>query len=174
MTFSPESRETMFAEIEEGYQAFLQFINELTESQWTLPTDAAGWTVKDHVIHCAVWAGSVVAVINKKPRWEEIDVSFEVWKTIDRNYDQINEVIRQNQLEKSPAEVKHAFIEAHQTLIETARGLSMAELELPYSHYQTYAESETHPLYKTIKGNSASHYAEHLEYIRKILKSSPG
>ena len=46
-----------------GWDSLQAYIKSLTPEQLTVPTDPAGWTVKDHLIHLAVWEDGIVAVL---------------------------------------------------------------------------------------------------------------
>lgn len=82
--------------IEDGWQRLQSFIDSYSEAQLTTPTDAARWTAKDHLMHLAVWQGSMIAVMDKKPRWEYMNVPKDVWATLDTgNYDEVNAHIQQ-------------------------------------------------------------------------------
>lgn len=159
----------MLAEIEASYHHFLKFIDALTPEQWTGPTDAVGWTVKDHVSHLAAWAASMTGVIEKRPRWEAIGVSKPVWDTVENRYDTINAVLRENHLEDSIEQVRADFVSAHAGLMALVEPMSAEDLARPYSDFQPWAVGASNPLYGYVRGNTGAHYDLHLEYIQKIL-----
>lgn len=168
-TENQDPKAAMLAKIEASYKNFLKYIDALTPEDWTGPTDAVGWTVKDHVSHLAAWAASMIAVIEKQPRWEGIGVSREVWDTVENRYDTINAVVRENHLADSIEQVRADLVSAHKGLMALVEPMSIEELSRPYSDFQPWAEGVSSPLYGYVDGNSGGHYDLHLEYIRKIL-----
>ena len=55
------SKAELLARIQSGWDQFSAFLTTLTPEQLTRPTDAAGWTVSDHLSHIAFWEGSIPA-----------------------------------------------------------------------------------------------------------------
>ena len=51
-----------------GWNELLAFIATLTPEQMSTPTDAAGWTMKDHLMHLAVWQEGVYALLEGRDR----------------------------------------------------------------------------------------------------------
>ncbi|TAK10712.1 MAG: ClbS/DfsB family four-helix bundle protein [Anaerolineae bacterium] len=157
------------ARIQHGFEELLEFLESLPEGEWENGADAAGWTAKDHVAHLAVWAGSMVAVMNGRPRWEAMGLPLETWMTIVRTYDVINAAIRAAHWGDTPVQAFAAWRAAHAAVMARAAALPDEELRLPYSHYQPGATDETAPLYLYIEGNTSDHYAEHRAYIGVLL-----
>src|SRR5260370_42317118 len=87
------SKSELISNIERGWDDFQAYLKSFTEMQLIDPTDAVGWTVKDHLGHLAVWEDSVYALLTKQPRREYMGVDRETWKSGD--YDRINAVIRE-------------------------------------------------------------------------------
>ena len=169
---TPENQDpkaAMLAEIEASCQNFLAFLDALTPEQWTGPTDAVGWTVKDHVSHLAAWAASMIAVIERRPRWEGIGVSKQVWDTVENRYDTINAVLREKHLADSIEQARADLVSAHEGLMALVEPMGIDELSRPYSDFQPWAEGASDPLYGYVRGNTGAHYDLHLEYIQKIL-----
>ena len=164
-----DPKAAMLAEIEASYRHFLDYIDALTPEEWIGPTDAAGWTVKDHVSHLAVWAASMIGVIERRPRWETIGVSKPVWDSIKDGYDEINDVLREKHLADSITQVRADLVSAHEGLMALVEPMSIEELSRPYSDFQPWAAGANSPLYGYMQGNTGSHYVMHLEYIMKIL-----
>lgn len=162
-------RDAMLAEIEASYERLVAFLDGLDDAAWEGPTDAAGWTAKDHVTHLAVWAASMIAVIEGKPRWDAMGVDRVLWRTIAEGYDQINEHIRQRNRHLSPAEARGALEAAHRALTGRVARMSVVDLSLPYQHYQPWATGRTEPLHAYVRGNTEEHYDEHRGYIAAIV-----
>src|SRR5690349_16666891 len=80
------------------------YVATLNDKQLTQLTDAAGWTVKDHLIHLAVWEDGVWALLNKKSRPAQMGVDEATWKRW--KFDEINAVIQKLHKDKTWAEVE--------------------------------------------------------------------
>jgi hypothetical protein len=162
-------RAALIAECQAAYARFIAMLDDYTAEQLTAPTDAAGWTAKDHIMHAAVWAGSLLAVVDHQPRWEAAGVPLALWLTIEQTYDQINAHVQQQHAARPLAEVRAAFDTAQQAVMARFAALPLAALMLPYAHYQAHAESQIYPLYRYIYGNTADHYDEHRAYIVALI-----
>lgn len=162
-------RRALMADIQSGYDRLTAYLDTLDEAALTVPTDAAGWTANDHVMHLAAWAGSMIAVIDGQPRWEAIGVSRDVWTTIADGYDVINAAIQRRHAGRPSAEVRRAFDDTHRALVARVEALSIDDLTRPYSHYQPWAVGRDEPLYGYIRGNTVEHYDEHRGYIEVLV-----
>src|SRR5688572_10309354 len=96
------TRETLMSAIDETWNKLQTLLASLTEEQLTQPTDAAGWTAKDHVIHVAVWENANHAMLEGKAKREVLDITSEVWEQDD---DPINAVLQQRYHNMPLAEV---------------------------------------------------------------------
>jgi len=45
----------LITRINQGWDDFTTYLKTIEPEYFTIPTDAAGWTAKDHVMHLAVW-----------------------------------------------------------------------------------------------------------------------
>lgn len=162
-------RAALMAEIDAGYEQLRAYLDTLDEAAWTGPVDAAGWNVKDHVMHLAVWAGSMVAVMDRRPRWEAMGLSQDVWATIAQGYDVINEAIREQHATASAPAVRDALDQAHRGLVARADALDAADLMRPYNYFQPWAEGRDQPLVGYLRGNTVEHYDAHRRYIEAIV-----
>lgn len=168
-TTADAPRATMLVEIEAGYDRLLALLDTLDDAALAGPVDGAGWTANDHVIHLALWAGSMLAVFDRRPRWEAIGVSRETWATIADGYDEINAQLQRQHAGRSTADVRHTFEATHRALVGRVERLSAKELMLPYSQYQPWSVGCDEPLYGYVLGNTVEHYDEHRAYIAGIV-----
>jgi hypothetical protein len=166
-------REALLAEMDAGLARLLVTLDGLDDVAMAGLADEAGWTVKDHVAHLAVWAGSLLAVLDRAPRWERMGVSEDVWRTIDEGYDAINDVIWHGHRHLTGAEARALLEREHRALEERVRTMTDAALATPYRELQPWADDETAPVSACILGNTADHYDEHRAYIQAIL-AGPG
>ncbi len=73
------SKVELLAAIEQGWNGLNAYVDSLTPEQLTTPTDAAGWTAKDHLAHLAVWEDTINALLDKKPRAPHVGIDQALW-----------------------------------------------------------------------------------------------
>lgn len=156
----------LIASINEGWDSFQAYLNTLSMEQLTGPTDAAGWTAKDHVMHLAVWEDGMYALLQGESRPVYMGVDPQLWARGD--YDEINAVLQQRYQDKSWPDVLRFFQAIHQRLMEKLDALSEEALMRPYNTYQPDSPI-TDPVYTRVIGNTFPHYAEHRDYIERIV-----
>ncbi len=160
-------RDELLGQIDTGWQELNRYLNSLSDADFTLHSDAAGWTVKDHVIHLAAWEDGVWAMLAGRSRYEQMGVDKAIWDGHD--VDQINDAIYQRHKDLSLADVRKQSNAVHVRFVGAIYTLSDEDLQKPYSHYQPeYADWED-PVIKWIIANSYSHYREHLPWITAIV-----
>jgi hypothetical protein len=141
----------------------------LNEEELDGPMDANGWTVKDHIVHMAAWERSIVFMLQKKPRYAGLKVDEALYER--STDDEINaEIFRQTHslhVDEALAELRYN----HQEMLRLLDPLTDADLERSYQHYlpdERY-EGDGPPAYDLIYGNTAGHYRQHLEWMRKLV-----
>lgn len=159
----------LLGNMNQGWHDFQRYLNTLSTNDFIGKTDAAGWTVKDHVMHLAVWEDGVWALLEGQSRHEQMGVEAEVWESHD--FDEINAVIQQQHRDKPLSEVLETFRQVHQRLIGKVATLTDDDLQRPYEHYQPGSGVER-PVFHWIVSNSYEHYAEHRPWIAAIVASS--
>lgn len=159
------SRENLLRQIDFHWNELQTYLATLTEDQFTQPTDAAGWTVKDHVIHIAIWEHAEVAVLDGKSKREALNVTPETW---DADDDAINAVIQQRYHDLPLDEVLHTLRENHERLLKKLDSLTEADLRLPYRHYQPDSDDD-HALLEWLPWDTFYHYRDHLPWIKAIV-----
>ncbi|MCW5876692.1 MAG: ClbS/DfsB family four-helix bundle protein [Anaerolineales bacterium] len=163
-------KEKLLTKIREGWKQLQDFIGGYTDEQLTTPTDAAGWTAKDHLIHLAVWQNGMTALLDKQPRRGAMGLSEELWDTLARGYDEVNAAIQQQHEGLSIDEVRGALEESHQEFVARIEALPAEELVLPYKHFQPWAENREEPVIAYLAGNSFGHSEQHIPWMRTIIE----
>mgnify|MGYP002713116940 CR=1 FL=1 len=157
----------LLEQIQAGWENLQAFINSLDEAQFTAKTDAAGWTVKDHLMHLAVWEDGLSGLVNSQPRWERMGVPQDVWDN--SGYDKINAVIQQQHHAMPLEDVLNALQDVHKEVLYHLNKLTDADLELPYKHYQADSPLDK-PIMWWLIANTYEHYAEHIPWMQAILE----
>lgn len=65
MEQEPQDIAELVARIEAAWNALEAQIAQYPEDVLTGPTDAAGWTIRDHLAHLTAWEASVLGFIQK-------------------------------------------------------------------------------------------------------------
>ena len=163
------TKDQLLAQLRAGWDSFNDYLATLTPEQLTGPTDATGWTVKDHIAHLARWEEGILSLLDGEPRHNSMGLDDETWDSDD--IDRINEVIRQRDVDLSLDEVKQQFHDVHARLAARLDTLTDADLQRPYRHYQSDSDNDT-PVIAYIVGNTFEHYDEHRPWIDAIVNSA--
>jgi hypothetical protein len=161
------TRENLMNEIETSWNELQTYLASLTEEQFTRPTDAAGWTVKDHVIHIAVWEHANLAMLEGKSKREVLEITPEVWEQDD---DPINAVLQQRHCDMPLTEVMQTLNQNHERILNKLNTMTKADFQRPYSHYQPQSNQQR-PIIDFVMWDTASHYRDHTGWIKAIVGS---
>ncbi len=156
----------MLNRLQNGWDTIQAYLKTLTPEQMTVPTDSAGWTVKDHVIHMATWEDGLLALLMQQPRHERMGLDKALWDT--HEVDDINADIQQRNKDKSLEDALKTFEDVHTRLVEKIQSMSNKDLLRPYSYYEA-GSTEKRPVFGWIVGNTFGHYEEHKPWIAAIV-----
>ncbi len=159
------NRANLLQQLQSTWADLQTFLAAHTEAQLTSLTDAVGWTVKDHLIHLALWEGAGLALLDGKPKWETFDMTPEIW---DQDDDPINAVLYERYRHLSLAEVMQMIRQTHEAVLKKLSSMTDADLALPYSHFQPQS-NETRPIIRWLSSDSVEHYLEHMGWLTKIV-----
>jgi hypothetical protein len=161
----------LLAETERSWSALNAAIARMTESQITTLKDEQGWTIKDHIIHLAAWERSVVFFLQGKPRHEGLGVDEAIYRKGDD--DAINAVIQKQRSDMSLSQALAELRNTHAQLLALLEPLTDDDLSRRYRHYlpDEPGDGDGPPAMNVIKGNSASHFAEHLAWIEALAST---
>jgi len=162
------TRENLLRELELSWSELKSYITSLTEEQLTRPTDAAGWTAKDHIIHIAVWESATLAMLEGKSKRETMDITPEIWEQDD---DPINAVIQQRYKDMPLAEVLQTLQAHHDALLSKLNSMTEADFKLPHRHYQPTSTQER-PIIDFVMWDTVNHYRDHLPWIAAIVDNA--
>lgn len=158
-------RKKLMDEIEESWNELLSFIDSLTKEELTGPTDAAGWTVKDHVIHLAMWEKAALALLERKSKREVLDISPEIWEQDD---DPINAVLQQRYQDMPLDKVMQTLHQHHVLILEKLNSMTEDDFQLPHRHYQPNS-TEERPIINWVHWDTVHHYREHIPWMAAIV-----
>lgn len=162
---APVNRANMLRFIEQGWNAMHAYLSTLSEAQLTTPKDAAGWTVKDHIIHLAVWEDGVFALLEGTARWKGMGLDEATW---DGDIDEINAAIQQRYRDMPLDQALQTWRRSHERLVSKIEALTDEDLLRPYRHFQPDSDEER-PVYGWIVGNTFGHYHEHKPWMEAIV-----
>jgi uncharacterized protein (TIGR03083 family) len=169
MSDTPVMTKTEFlSALDKGWKDLQAYLHTLTPEQMTQPTDAAGWTVKDHLMHLAVWEDGMHALLQGLSRRDNMGIEKAVWDSGD--FDQINAIIQQRYKELPLDEVRRTFHDVHQRFVAKMNTLSDEDLQRPYNSYQPDSK-RSDPVVQPLMGNTFEHYEEHIPWMDAIAMS---
>jgi hypothetical protein len=163
----PPTKANLLKMIRHSRMELEDVIAPISNTQLETIADPAGWTLKDHLAHLAVWESGVAALLRRESRYLAMGIGELVLHHGD--FDTVNEVIRAQMEGLSAAEVRRMSTQAHTAILSGLASWSDEELMRPYNEFQPekVAEGDTRPVFGLVAGNTFGHYAEHLEMMRE-------
>ncbi len=143
-------------QIDEGWQALQALIGRLSVEQLTVPTDAAGWTAKDHLIHLSAWEKGLDAQLNRQPTISAMGVNVKSWS--DAPIDAINADILRRHRDRSLDDVLSTLEQTHEQVLRSLDGISEAELMQPAAKFGPDSNPQD-PLLVAVISDTFDHYA---------------
>lgn len=173
MTDNPEyaaTKEELLARIAAARRDLDALLAGLTPAEMTAGSEPLDWSIKDHLAHLGAWAVGIAALLQKKPRWEAMQLDPEITRQAD--IDQTNETLYYQHKDRSLAEVQAYFNDCQQQLVDAISRLDYADLLRPYNDYQTHNNpaAGNHPIMDWIMGDSYEHYAEHIPWMQAKIE----
>lgn len=154
------------ASIDAAWKDLHSFLAAVTPSQAS-KRDQAGWSVKDHVTHLAVWEDSVVILFRGGRRHEALGIEEPFYTA--GNVDEINEVIKVRLEGTTLQEAIRNLEGAHRQLMGHLRTLRDADLNTKAREFFPQAPGNDERLLASlIWDNTGRHFTEHLEWMRDL------
>lgn len=155
--------------IDATWAALNMYLAGLSEGQMSGPRDSAGWKVKDHLAHLAVWEQSIVMLFQGQPRYQTLGVDAALYEM--EKLHEINAAIYLIWEPVALAEVMERFGSVHAQMVTLVQGLSDAELNQTMDErFPQLSQGDERKLAYVILGNTEYHFLEHLPWIRAIVE----
>ncbi len=162
----PTNKTELLAYTEGRWQAVAQLTDALTDTEWTGLTDAAGWSVKDHVAHFVTWVRAEIALLQYRTLLHQsAGIPGALWNADD--FDPINEIVRQQTLHEPPAAVRAERDRVFRKLIEVVSTYSDADLARPATEFGL--EEPGKSLLAVLTEYHGDHFEEHRGYVESIV-----
>jgi hypothetical protein len=167
---TPQSKAELMERIHRSRAALEGLISTLSEAQMIAPGGTDGWSVKDHLAHLTAWYGSLLALLEGRPRHEPMAMDKANYDAADT--DGINQHIYQRNRDRSLADVLADYRRADQQVLGALDRLIDEDIFLPYSHFQPDAPPyNPNPVIGWIIGNTCEHVDEHIGWIQALIDS---
>jgi hypothetical protein len=166
----PRTKAGLIERMERERDKIEEFIGSLNDEQLTR-AGSDGWSIKDFLAHMAVWEAGIVALLQKKPRWEAMGLTRDFVRA--NTEDQVNAKLEEAAKTLSLAEVKGMFANVHREMLSVLQSLSDDDLMRPYSDYDSASESKA-PIMESILGNTSHHWFQHRQWLKDRVGNSNG
>ncbi len=157
----------LLAYMQEQANALIEFTDALPDAIWTGPTDAAGWTVKDHVAHLVIWERAEIALLlHGTPLDQSTVMPDAIWGSGD--FDRMNEWNRKSAVNISPAGIRAERDKVFEKLFEVVAELTEGDLARPVRDFGLeYSD-------RTMLAVCADFYGDHFEEHRRCVEQIVG
>jgi len=165
----PTNKAQFEEHLRDAWAQLQQTLDSLTAEQMTERTDAAGWTVRDHLAHLVVWEQGIIALLKREPRFEAMGVDIETVQRLNE-FGVLNQILRAQQHSSTLADVRDRLRKTHEELVAIVASMQPGDLLQTYSHYQPDEPGDDtgEPVLRWVVGNSSGHYLEHLPWIQRL------
>jgi len=157
------SKTRILESIQSGRKALQATLEGMSEAQMTEPGAESDWSVKDILVHVAVWEGMMVRWVEESLRGEvpERPAPGMTWDDLDG----LNAQIYADNKDKALEEVRGDFRASHQRALKTVE--SMTEEDLLDAGRFEWRQGD--PMWHMVAANTWWHYKEHRETIGNWL-----
>jgi hypothetical protein len=159
-----ESKAELLAQIEHGWQGLHAYINALTPDQLTARKDSVGWTVKDHVVHIAVWEDILYALLTKADHTDILEIDPVL---LPKPFEEINAVLQERTRSWTMPDVLKTLDQTHARVLAQLDKMSDADLQRPLKEFRVDWTDER-PVRIWVVGNTWEHYDEHMPWMKAI------
>ncbi len=160
----PKNKAELMSNIEREWTALREVVKKLSDKQINSP-DADGWSPKDHLAHLTEWVKSFVGYHLEHRAWHEVlGVDKQLTDVFD--FDGINAALYERNQNKSAKDVLAELQNAYDDVKAKIDTFSFDELMKP--RFDT--DPEKRPVMNWVLSNTTEHFAEHREYIERILE----
>ena len=149
----------------QAWYDLVTYADGLSQAHWETLTDAAGWTVRDHIAHVTAWDLAAAELLeNHVPIQRTLGVTDGAWSS--GSFDVINAEIYEHQKDKSIAQVKSERDDVHTRIVAILDGFSDEDLKekRAIAGLSKGIQPLGHDLYELFP----MHYADHLRWIRNL------
>ncbi len=154
------SKTELLTKLQDGWRDFSAYLKTLAEAQM--------WTIKDHLVHIAIWEDGISSLLNGQSRNDAMGIDKELLYSGD--YDKMNAVMQQRDKNKPLPEVLSQLQAAHERMMAQIQLLADDDLKRSRFDWEPEAKSEGQ-IINLITGNSCDHYEEHKPWIDAIAKT---
>ena len=166
----PQNKDGLVAQIQAARHALWSFVDTLSDADMTTLRDAEGWSVKNHLVHLALWQNGIAALLRHEPRWPAMGVTREEARDC-ADDDALNALMQQRHADMT-AQAARQFLRDSQDALDTALApLSTEDLLKSYSSYGPDEPDNDLFVAGYVLGNSCGHYEAHLPWIEAIIQS---
>jgi len=162
---APKNMPELLSMIDAEWLALMDVTAKLSPAQMETP-DAGGWSPKDNLAHIMEWMKVLIYNnLGGQPAHEVLGVAPEV--TRDWNYDVINKVLFERHQPRPAADVLADLKGVYGGLLVKLNSMTFDDLMKP----RFPEDPGKGPFLNWVRGNSFEHFAEHREYMERILKA---
>lgn len=153
--------------IDDGWRRLTQLVDEIDAKTFVKP-GKDGWSPKDHVAHVTAWEEFLLAILEKRDRYEGMGAAH----LREKDTDEINNAVIESRRRLSPEAVRSAFAGTHRKVRSAIESLSDSDLQRPRAEYQPDtedAETGEESLLDEIEWNTWGHYEKHIEWLAALI-----
>jgi len=167
MAGEPRDKVELMARIDDAWDELQTVLAGLPAEALEQPL-ADGWSAKQHLGHISVWEASLVALLRGESRRDAMGAPADAWERHDT--DAINAQVAERAKRWPLANVLKRAGEIHAEVVGQLQGMSDADLQQPYSHYQPNdAPPNERAVVGWVNGNTWLHYEEHIATLKASL-----
>ncbi len=162
---TPKNMPELLSMIDAEWSALMDVIAKLSPKQM-VTSDAGGWSPKDNLAHLMEWMKILIYNnLGAQPAHEVMGVAPEITK--EWNFDVMNKVLFERHQHRSVEDVLAGLKRVYGDLLAKLDSMTFDDLMKP----RFPDDPEKGPFMNWVRGNSFEHFAEHREYIERVLKA---